>query len=97
VAHQPPRRLRRIKGIPPEGEVRNNSPPPPQRRQLDLFDTFLLISQTEIIYIDPPKVNASKLEDVIIEDLGVEEFALQFNPPLSKTFPFPIVQVPTPR
>jgi hypothetical protein len=50
--------------------------------------------QTEIVDINPPKVNASEPEEVIIEDLGAEEFTPHFNPPLLGTFPFLVVQFP---
>jgi hypothetical protein len=97
VAHQPPQISRRIQGLPPKEEIRNNSPLPPQRRQLDPSDTFLPVGQTEIIDINPPEVNASEPEEVTIEDLGAREFTPHFNPMLPGTFPFPVIQVPPPR
>jgi hypothetical protein len=89
--------LRRIQGLPPEEEIINNSPMPPQRCWLDPSDTFLLLSQTEIIDINPLEVNVSKPKEVIFEDLGDEEFAPHFNPPLPRDFPLPFIQVPPPR
>jgi hypothetical protein len=86
--------LRRIQGLPPKEDIRNNSLAPPQRHQLDLSDTFLSVGKTKIIDINHLEFNASELEEVTIEDLGAKEFSPNFSPPLPGTFPILFVQVP---
>jgi len=82
VVDQPPRRSRRLKGIPPEEELEVNPLPPPFRRRLDQSNTFVPIGSVKIINTEPAETNAFALEVVTVLDLGFEDFALPFNPPL---------------
>jgi hypothetical protein len=96
VANLPPQRSRRIQGLPPKEEVRNNSSSPPQRHQLDHYGTFILTGQTEITNIDPPEVNYLEPDEVTIKDLGSGDLTSHFNPPLPNFFMFLVVGVPPP-
>jgi hypothetical protein len=93
LANQLPYRSRRIQGLPLEEEVRNNSPPPMLRHHLDQSNSFIPTGPVKISAMEPLEVNALEPEVVTVEDIEAEEYTLTFNPPLTKTFPSPLVQV----
>jgi hypothetical protein len=84
VVDQPPRRSRRIQGLPPK-QVEVNPPLPPLRHRLDQTDTFVPTGPVETIDTEPTETNASAPEVVSISDLEVEDFTHPFNPPLTGT------------
>jgi hypothetical protein len=93
VVDQPLCRSRRIQGLPPKEEVRKNSPPPPLRFHIDQFGAFISTHSFKVTTTEPPTINALELEVVTIEDLIVEEYALDYNPLLTGTFSSLVVKV----
>jgi hypothetical protein len=87
VANLPPRRSRRIQGLLPEEEIRNNSPRLLKGVDLISQDTFVPVGQSEIVDHNSLEVNVLELEEVIVEDLGAEEFTPHANSPLPLNFP----------
>jgi hypothetical protein len=96
VVDQPPHRSRRIQGLPPE-EVEVNPPPPPLRCRLDQSNTFVPTGLVETLIMEPTEINVYEPEVVMVTDLGDEEFAPPFNPPLTGPYTPVLMQVPPPR
>ena len=58
-------------------------PSPPQRRRLDTDDSFERIGVSEVLGEPELRANRLNLNIVEIEDLQVDEFARNFNTPLT--------------
>ena len=58
-------------------------PPPPQRRRLDTDDSFELVGVSEVLGELELIANRFDLDTVEIEDLQTDEFARNFNTPLT--------------
>ena len=102
---QPLRRSRRLRNLPPTTIV--EPPPSPQRRRLDTDDSFEPVGISEVL--DEPKLRTNQVDTttVEIEDLQANEFARNFNSPLTdlndpviiQVLPFdsPVIGVPVSR
>ena len=58
-------------------------PPPPQRRRLDTDSSFELIKVSEVLGEPTLRANRFDFNTVEIEDLQDDEFARNFNTPLT--------------
>ena len=58
-------------------------PPPPQRRRLDTYGSFEPIGVSEVQGEPELMANRFNLNTVEIEDLQADEFARNFNTPLT--------------
>ena len=88
---QPPRRSRRLQNLPPFTTV--DPPPPPQRRRLDIDDSFKPVGISEVLGEPELRENQVDITIVEIEDLQVDEFARNFNSPLTDLNDPVIIQV----
>jgi hypothetical protein len=95
VDDHPPRRSKRIQGLPPK-EVEVNPPPPPLRHRIDQSNTFVPTGLVETLIKEPAKINIFEREVVTITDLGVEEFMPHFKPPLTMPHTQFVIQRPSP-
>ena len=68
-------------------------PPPPQRRRLDTDGSFESIGVSEVLGEPVLRANRSNFNTVEIEDLQANEFARNFNTPLTNLNDPKIVQV----
>ena len=87
---QPPRRSRRLRNLPPLTTL--EPPPLPQRRRLEMDGSFELVGISEL---GEPELTANHfdLDTVEIEELQTDEFARNFNIPLTDLNDPVIVQV----
>ena len=85
------RRSRRLQNLPPL--ITLEPPPPPQRRILDTDSSFEPIGVSEVLGEPELKANHFDLNIDEIEDLQVDEFARNFNTPLTNLNDPVIVQV----
>jgi hypothetical protein len=53
-----------------------------------IMETFVLVGHNEIIEYNSLEVNVLEPEEVIVEDLGAQEFAPHANSPSPSTFSF---------
>ena len=70
-----------MKNLPPL--VTLEPPPPPQRRRLDTDGSFELVGVSEVLGEPELIANRFDLDIVEIEDLHTDEFARNFNTPLT--------------
>ena len=68
-------------------------PPPPQRRRLDTDSSFELVGVSEVPGEPSLIANHLNLDTVEIEDLQTDEFARNFNTPLTDLNDVVIIQV----
>ena len=90
---QPIRRSRRLKILPPL--ITLEPPPSPQRRRLDIDGSFELKGLSEVPSEPELRANRFYFNTVEIEDLQANEFARNFNTPLTDLNDPVIVQVRT--
>ena len=88
---QPLKRLRRLQNVPLFTTV--EPPPPPQRRRLDTGGSFELVGVSEVPGEPKLRTNQDETTVVEIEELQTNEFARNFNPPLTDLNDPMIVQV----
>ena len=88
---QPIRRSRRLRNLPPL--ITLEPPPPPQRRRLDTDGSFEPVGISEVLGEPELIDNRFDLDTVEIEDLQTDEFARNFNTPLTDLNDPVIVQV----
>ena len=88
---QPLRRSRRLQNLPPATTV--EPPPPPQRRRLDTNGSFEPVGINEVPGEPKLRTNQFDTTAVEIEDLQADEFARNFNSPLTDLNDPVIVQV----
>ena len=88
---QPIRSSRRLQNLPPL--ITLEPPPPPQRQRLDTDSSFEPVGVSEVP--GEPSLIANRLDfDIVeIEDLQTNEFARNFNTPLTDLNDLVIVQV----
>ena len=85
------RRSRRLQNLPPL--VTLEPPPPPQRQRLDTDGSFEPVGISEVLGEPEMIANHFDLDIVEIEDLQDDEFARNFNTPLTDLNDTVIVQV----
>ena len=78
---QPIRRSLRLQNIPPL--ITLEPPPPPQRKRLDTDGSFEPIGVSEVLGEPELRANHLDLNTIEIEDLQDDEFARNFNTPLT--------------
>ena len=78
---QPTRRSRRLQNLPPL--ITLEPPPPPQRQRLDTNDSFEPVGVSEVPGEPSLIANHFDFDIVEIEDLQADEFARNFNSPLT--------------
>ena len=88
---QPIRRLRRLRNLPPL--VTLDPPPSPQRRRLDTDGSFEPVGISEVLGEPELIANRFDLDTVDIEDLQTDNFARNFNTPLTDLNDPVIIQV----
>ena len=81
VEDQPLRWSRRLQNLPPSSTV--EPPPPPQRWRLDTDGSFEPTSLREVLGEPELRINQEETSIVEIEDLQADEFARNFNSPLT--------------
>ena len=80
-----------MKNLPPL--ITLEPPSPPQRRRLDTDDSFKLIGVSEVLGEPKLRENQFDLTTVEIEDLQGDEFARNFNSPITNVNDPMIVEV----
>ena len=88
---QPIRRPRRLQNLPPL--ITLEPLPPPQTWRLDMGRSFELIGVSEVLGEPELIANHFDLDIVEIEDLQIDEFARNFNTPLTDLNDHAIIQV----
>ena len=91
VEDQPRRRSRRLKNLPLFTTV--EPPPPPQRKRLDTDGSFKSVGISEVPGEPELRANQVDTNTVEIKDLQPDEFARNFNSPLTDLNDLVIVQV----
>ena len=91
MGDQPLRRSRRFKNLPSFTTV--EPPPPPQRRRLDTDGSFELVGISEVPGEPELRTNQFDTNTIEIEYLQADEFARNFNSPLTDLNDLVIVQV----
>ena len=88
---QPPRRSRGLRNLPPLTTL--EPPPLPQRQRLDIDGSFEPVGISEVLGEPELIANHFDLDTVEIEELKTDEFARNFNMPLTDLNDPVIVQV----